>query len=181
MITFKRIENDSDPLWGKMYDLYESAFPAVERRDATALKNVMKSENKFQVSALLKENCFVGFFNDWHFEDFVYVEHFAVCPELRGKLIGTEVVSLYLKKKRLPIVFEVEKPDNEVAKRRIALYERLGCHLLPYDYAQPHYDGSGKLFPMLLMTNDSAFVSQNVRRIKSSIYEEVYHYNDNNT
>ena len=91
------------------------------------------------------------------------------------------MVSLYLKKKRLPIVFEVEKPENEVAKRRIALYERLGCHLLPYDYAQPHYDGSGKLFPMLLMTNDSAFVSQNVRRIKSSIYEEVYHYNDNNT
>lgn len=181
MITFKRIENDSDPLFGKMYDLYESAFPAVERRDATALKNAMKSENKFQVSALLKEDGFVGFFNDWHFDDFVYVEHFAISPELRGKCIGTEVVNHYLQNTCLPIVFEVEKPDNEMAKRRIALYERLGCCLLPFDYAQPYYDGSGKLFPMLLMTNNDSFVSQNVHRIKSSIYEEVYHYNDNNT
>ncbi len=176
MITFKRIENDSDPLWGKMYDLYESAFPAVERREATALKNVMKSENKFQVSALLKEDGFVGFFNDWHFEDFIYVEHFAVCPELRGKRIGTEVVGHYLKDTRLPIVFEVEKPENETAKRRIALYERLGCHLLHYDYVQPHYDGSGKLFPMLLMTNNKDFVDGHIQHIKAKIYEEVYHY-----
>lgn len=176
MILFRRIENEADTLFEQTYSLYESAFPIIERRSAAALRQVLNSEKKFKISAILKDNQFVGLFSDWQFEDFVYAEHFAILPALRGKHIGSEVVTKYLENTGSPIVFEVEKPDNEMAKRRIEFYKRLGFRLLPFEYAQPYYDGSGRLFPMLLMTNDSDFAHQNIFRITDTIYKNVYHY-----
>jgi ribosomal protein S18 acetylase RimI-like enzyme len=180
MIEFRKIKNSADPLFGKMYELYLRAFPAVERRTLESLESVLNHDSKFVMTGLLKDGEFVGFFNHWQFERFVYAEHFAVSPKLRGQNIGSEVMKTFLSNINLPAVFEVEKPENEMAIRRIVFYERLDCKLLPHQYAQPHYDGSGKLLPMLLMTNNYDYVDIHFSQIKNTIYKEVYNYCEEN-
>jgi ribosomal protein S18 acetylase RimI-like enzyme len=165
MIEFRKIENSANPLFGKLYELYESAFPAVERRILTDLEGVLNHDKRFKMAVLMKDSEFVGFFNYWQFESFIYAEHFAVNPKLRGQNIGSEVVKTFFQNVNLPVVFEVEPPEEEMAIRRIAFYERLDCKLLPHKYAQPHYDGSGKLLPMLLMTNNYDYADKHFDQI----------------
>jgi ribosomal protein S18 acetylase RimI-like enzyme len=176
MIEFRKIENSANPLFGKLYELYQSAFPAVERRALADLENVLNDDKRFKMAVLMKDSEFVGFFIYWQFESFIYAEHFAVNPTLRGQNIGSEVVKTFFLNVNCPVVFEVELPENETAIRRITFYERLECKLIPRKYAQPHYDGSRKLLPMLLMTNNYAYVDSHFDQVKEIVYKEVYNY-----
>ncbi len=53
-------------------------------------------------------------------------------------------------------------------------YERNGFKVVQHPYAQPYYDGSGRMLPMLIMTNDTHFANKNFPLIKKTLYEEVY-------
>jgi ribosomal protein S18 acetylase RimI-like enzyme len=178
MIEFRKIENSSDLLFSKIYGLYENTFPAVERRSAENLKQVLNHNKAFEMDALMIDDGFVGFFNFWKFDDFVFGEHFAVDPKMRGKNIGSEVVQALCAKVNLPVVLEVELPEDEFSIRRINFYERLGFRVLPYNYAQPHYDGSRKMLPLLLMSNDYDFSDKHFGRIKKTVYKGVYDFEE---
>jgi len=176
MIEFKKIENSSDPFFGKMYELYRSAFPAVERRSLGSLEQILNYDKNFEMDALLKDGDFVGFFNFWTFERFVFGEHFAIDPKMRGQNIGSEVVKTFVSKINLPVVLEVEMPTDAQSIRRIDFYERLNFKVLSHNYAQPYYDGSGKLLPMLLMSNNYHFADKHFSLIKNTVYKNVYQY-----
>ena len=84
MIEFRKIENSFDPLFPTIYKLYKSAFPAIERRNLGALEAILNYEKRFEMDVLIKGEKSVGFFAYWTFERFVYVEHFAIDPNMRG-------------------------------------------------------------------------------------------------
>ncbi|NDV47363.1 GNAT family N-acetyltransferase [Paludibacter sp. 221] len=174
MIDFQQITSSSDPLFDKMYHLYTHAFPAAERRSLGALESILNYEKRFEADVLMIDGYFVGFFTYWKFERFIYVEHFAVDPSLRGQNIGTEAMNAFLLKANLPVVLEVEMPEDPQSIRRISFYERLGFKVLQHSYAQPYYDGSGNLLPMLIMSNDPRFADRHFSLIKSTLYTEVY-------
>ena len=128
------------------------------------------------MDALLKDGEFVGFFNFWTFERFVFGEHFAIDPKMRGQNIGSEMVKTFVSKINLPVVLEVEMPKDAQSIRRIDFYERLDFKVLSHNYAQPYYDGSGKLLPMLLMSNNYHFADKHFSLIKNTVYKNVYQY-----
>lgn len=174
MIEFRKIENSSDPFFGKMYELYRGAFPAIERRNLGDLEHILNYDKNFEMDALLKDGEFVGFFNFWTFERFIFGEHFAIDSKMRGQNIGSEVVKKLMSKVNLPFVLEVEMPTDAQSIRRIEFYERLGFKVLSHSYAQPYYDGSGKLLPMLLMSNNYHFADKHFGLIKKTVYKDVY-------
>lgn len=176
MVQFKKIQNSSDLLFGKMYELYQCTFPNVERRSLESLEYVLNFNKCFEMDALMNDNEFVGFFDFWTFERFAFIEHFAIDSKMRGHNIGSEVIQAFLSKINLPVVLEVEMPKDEQSIRRIGFYERLGFKVLSQGYAQPYYDGSGKLLPLLLMSNNYPFADKNFSLIKSILYKEVYQY-----
>ena len=174
MIEFKKIEGSSDPLFAPMFELYHEAFPPSERRTLDDLTRILDTEPRFTASALMREGQFAGFFTHWTFDRFVYGEHFAVDPALRGQNLGTETIQAFLALHTLPVALEVEMPDEPDAIRRIHFYERNGFKVVQHPYAQPYYDGSGRMLPMLIMTNDTHFANKNFPLIKKTLYEEVY-------
>lgn len=68
----------------------------------------------------------VGFITYWDFNDFYYVEHFAIDPTLRNGGYGKKTLDYLCKELDRPIVLEVEMPVEEMAKRRINFYQRQG-------------------------------------------------------
>ena len=176
MIEFRKVENSADVLFGKAYILYENSFPAVERRSLESLKQVLDHNKAFEMNALMIDGDFVGFFDFWRFDGFVFGEHFAVDPKMRGKNIGSEVINSLCAKVNLPLVLEVEHPEDETAIRRIAFYERLGFRVLPQTYEQPYYDGSRRMLPLLLMSNDYDFAHTNFDKIVKTVHKEVYNF-----
>jgi len=71
--------------------LYEEAFPQHERRDFPKLIKLIEEE-KMVLTAIEDLSIFLGFFIQWEFKNFRYIEHFVIDPLQRGKNYGTEVM-----------------------------------------------------------------------------------------
>lgn len=162
-------------------DLYLKAFPEEERRSLESITNLLKEEY-FEFVPIFFDDKFKGFANLWFFNDFTYIEHFAIIQEERNKGYGTQFLKNLitnkipnLKHKISNIVLEVEPSTNLIAKKRISFYENLGFKLLNDYYFQPPYTLNSKGLEMKLMflnTNTEKQIS--FLKIKETLYNNVY-------
>ena len=176
MLNFHRINSVTDPLFQRLFNLYTLAFPAGERRTWGGLEYELSYAKRFCAHALTYDDKFVGLFNYWTFDKFYYIEHIAIVSEFQGKKIGTEAMEIFKSQTKLPIIFEVELPNNQTAIRRINFYEKMGFSVISHNYAQPPYEADNFLIPMQLMSNDIHFADTHFGIIKKTLYENVYHY-----
>lgn len=172
-----RIFTDS-PDYPFCEQLYLSAFPPTERRDAQQQRVTTDNEKKFIFNALRFENKTVGFLSYWHLDDFIYIEHFAVDASMRGKNIGGNILHLLHESITQPVILEVERPDTELATRRIHFYERCGYTLWKSEYLQPPYQKGYNPLPLYLMCHGNLHEKTDFKRIKDTLYKEVYKWNN---
>lgn len=175
MKRIKLIDN-KDILFNKCWELYNLAFPEIERRPLDYQLEAIKME-AFNFEAILDDNSsllddnlinnnhicnsFIGFISWWEFDDLIYIEHFAVDNSLRGGGFGKKILNNFMQEQTKPILLEVEHPHNSIQRRRINFYEREGFILNHYSYKQPPYNGQdGEFLELLTMTYPTA-ISQN--------------------
>jgi ribosomal protein S18 acetylase RimI-like enzyme len=174
MVSLLRITDPHHHLLDKLFQLYEETFPVEERRDHASLKNLMSNQQMY-FNAIFNENNLFGLIVYWHFDNLLFVEHFAIFPNFRDQGIGSKVITL-LKEKQLTLVLEVEPPNTDLQKRRIGFYLQNGIYVLDVPYFQPSYVYGGVSVPMLLMCND-LLVSQRLgEEMIRKIYREVYQF-----
>lgn len=175
-MEFIRIESVNDKFIEELLLLYKEAFPENQRRSELGFKKTISESNRmnFHCNAVLLNKLFVGFFNYWKFDSFIFAEHFAVEQALRGNKIGEKVMKMIKSTAQLPLVFEVELPDNEINSRRIEFYRRLGYEIVPVNYLQPPYNTGGEFVSLHLMTDELDFVMDNYDSVKETIYKNVY-------
>lgn len=157
--------------------LYENSFPPEEKRlfkDSYDFIDFLNSKNGiFNVMVCEDNGLFLGFLNYWIFKNFVYVEHFAVKPGLRGKGIGSFMLGEFAKSVSTDIILEVEHPCSAKAESRIKFYERNGFIVnRSFDYIQPPYACGLPPVPMLLMTHGNVII-ENTTDI-SELLDNVY-------
>lgn len=160
----------TDHLWS----LYKSAFPPAERRTLEQQKRVLENP-AYHFNPIQREKHEVGFLAWWDLGEFNYVEHFAVDSTMRGKGIGSVVIKTFLEEHDKPVLLEVDPPEDDIAKRRIALYERLGFVLSDISYQQPPYERDGLLIPLRIMTTDDAkrdVLKKRIKILKKIVYEK---------
>ena len=164
----------SDNVFIVFFSLMEEAFPSSERRTAQGHRAEFNSP-MFNSICYMPDRIY-GFINYWEFEDFVYVEHFAVQPELRGKGIGASLMEeLRCRVGNKILVLEAEPPqDSDIARRRICFYERLGFMLNPYEYIQPAMSKGEQPIPLVIMSSPKALTEKEYSTIRDTIYLYVY-------
>ncbi len=177
MVNLYRITNPNDKFFHELFELYSESFPENERRSQESFVMFLNNKKEFCVNALLQNDLFVGLLNYWIFEDFFYIEHFALSPDSRNQRIGTNVIAFFKSQINLPVVLEVEMPDDVLSIRRIKFYKNLGFFELHDNYMQPPYESGGSSLPMMIMCDDLNFGSTNFERIKETLYREVYRCN----
>lgn len=114
-----------------------------------------------------------GFVIFREFDQFSFIEHFAIFPEYRGRETGSQVLQ-QLKNTSLPLLLEVEPPADETSRRRIGFYQRNGFHVLDLPYFQPPYHPGHSPIPMLLMSNKPKWVKEKLKLTVHSIHQTVY-------
>ena len=67
----------------------------------------------------------IGILYYWTAPEYVYIEHLAISPDLRGANMGSRVLEAFCRKAGR-IVLEIDPPETEIAVRRLRFYERLG-------------------------------------------------------
>ena len=151
------------------------AFPREERREMADLCSVVDSSPAFHCCLICDDDVAVGLITYWELEAFCFVEHFAILPELRGRGYGSAVMEYMREVMRCPIVLEAEHPVTEMARRRIAFYERLGVVRWRHEYWQPPYRVGDGLFPLCLMVWGEMEENEvNFERVRKAIYNKVY-------
>lgn len=174
-----RITSPDDALLKEVECTYLSAFPPEERREFVELKKLISPASPFTVQAFLKEGKYAGFITYWKLVDFYYVEHFAINESARNGGIGGKVLKQFLEQCDMPVVLEVERPENEISRRRIGFYERSGFRLDTHPYRQPPYSSGGEWLDLYLMTYGNLDMDRMYEVVKERLYKQVYRVETN--
>ena len=137
MISIEKIKVHSGELFLKAMELYESAFPEIERRDVPEQMRVM-SKSDYRLSAIMDGVEFLGIIFYWETDDFIFIEHLAVSAERRGEGVGSYALEI-MKGLGKKLILEIEPPVDEVTKRRLSFYERAGFKLTDHHHIQAKY------------------------------------------
>ena len=158
-----------------IYALMETSFPSDERRKREGQAALFNDE-KYRIYTVKDENGkqVLGFLAIWEFEKWVYVEHFAVSPALRGKGLGSRMLAELTALTDKKICLEVELPQTDTAKRRIGFYERNGFKLNRYEYVQPAMEEGKNPVPLYIMTYGCNINETEFNNIREKLYRYVY-------
>ncbi len=165
----------SDSLFNDLLSLYELAFPEAERRPTEKLRHIALHEPRFHICVATVDGAFAGFITYWTILNFVYIEHLAVMPDIRGLGIGRNLLALVADRADdKPVIFEVEPDADEISHKRIVFYQRLGYILHQhFHYIQPAYAPGRDAIALWLMTSKPAF-DPDLHRMAQAIKENVY-------
>jgi ribosomal protein S18 acetylase RimI-like enzyme len=170
-ISLNKIESDAE--FEEIKNLYLTAFPPSERREFDELKKQIYNEN-CNVNLILAGEKVVGFVVLWNFTEFVFLEHFATEPGLRGLGIGEKTLSEIKSQFQKTVILETELPNDELSQRRIRFYERNGFHKLCRTYFQPAYGANKPEVELKLMSTNVDLAENQIDNYISVIREKVY-------
>lgn len=190
VIVCRPVKEENEERWKQIEHTYIASFPEAERRPFPSLCRLACENPAFTVYALLKKSSvsllqageiekkereeYVGFITTWTFEDFIYIEHFAIDEAARNGGIGGKALKQFLDACQAPIVLEVEIPTDELSKRRIGFYERLGFVSDTHLYYQPPYQKGGETLEMRLMTHGAIDLTTAFEYVKNTLHTQVY-------
>ncbi|MFD2829087.1 GNAT family N-acetyltransferase [Corticicoccus populi] len=156
------------------HQLLEDNFPKSERR----LKHVQKrllDLDSYNVFVETDGDDIVGFFAEWSSEAFRFVEHLAVNQKYRGSGTGSRLLKEYHDLSDVPVILEVEPPEDDIQQRRVKFYERNGYHLTPFGYMQPTlYEGETPI-PLVLMSYPDRMTEAEFNTFKTWSHTTIYH------
>ena len=167
--------NTSD--FDNFFELMEEAFPSIERRNYEDQKELL-DEIEYEIIVNKNEKQSINaFLANWKFNEFNFIEHFAVAKELRGHGLGSLMLKDYLSKSNKLIFLEVELPQDKTSIKRLEFYERLGFYLNDFYYLQPPMQKQYDFLPLKVMSYPRAVDNSEFIKFKNIVYDKVYKVN----
>lgn len=165
-----------ESVFEEVWKLMALSFPSDERWDRDGFLSEYENA-EFRSLVYRPDDKLGGVMDFWDFGSFIYIEHFAVQPQLRGQGIGAALMAelSHIADGRMYLL-EAEPPqDSDIAARRIAFYERLGFALNSYEYIQPAMGKDEHPVPLVIMSAPSALSEEQFVAARDKMYERVYH------
>jgi len=173
-MELKRIKTTDAELYDYMEDLLINSFPEEEYRELGEMKDYTDHQPIFYNNIILNEGKPVGFITYWDLNDFYYIEHFAIDPNLRNGGYGQKLLKHLSGVLDRPMVLEAELPTEEMSQRRINFYKRQGFELWENEYYQPPYKVGYSNLPMHIMVKNGLNREQDFEAVKRKIHRIVY-------
>jgi len=157
----------------EVFSIMEESFPKNEYRSYAKQKELL-AVPEYELYGKRMNGKIAGFLAVWDLREVIFIEHFAVKNELRGRGLGKEMLNVLFTEKKGPFCLEVELPENETARRRIAFYERMGLHFYDYPYTQPSMDLGRDPIPLRIMTDSPTLSEEQFQKLRDLLYRKVY-------
>ena len=160
--------------FGTVLEIMTEAFPPSEMRTAKGQEALLDLP-EYKVYVHRDENeqidCFLAV---WELENCVFGEHLASRPTARGKGIGSGMLSAVLQNTNKPFFLEVEPPETDIARRRIAMYERMGLSYNDFFYLQQPLQEGHFAQQLMVMSYKNPVGEAEFIPYKKQIYKYVY-------
>ena len=161
------------PLFDASLALYETSFPPNERRTRGDHLRALQDADFVPLGAVEDGQLLADVFL-WKTDGFVYLEHFAVQPELRSHGTGGKILEQLLDTQQL-FLLEIEPPEDPLTCRRKRFYERHGLQAQPYAHVQLPFQGGGPILPLVIMANRPVTPEQ-CRTFQEYLLDRVVRY-----
>ncbi|KOY16526.1 GNAT family acetyltransferase [Paenibacillus xylanivorans] len=159
----------------QVFEIMKQSFPEAEYREYSEQKKLMSSSRYLLLTEENEQNEVIGFLAGWELESFRYVEHLAVSPNIRGGGIGKRLMDRFMKQSAKPVILEVELPEDEMKRRRIGFYERLGFCLGDHSYIQPPLRAvRQQTLSLQIMSYPAKLTTTEFEMVRKLLYKEVY-------
>ncbi len=174
MIHRKNISTTQDPLFPFCWELYLAAFPQEERRSLDYHTETMNNE-QFHCDVVVDGDLPIGILFWWSLREFVFVEHLATTPAVRGGGYGRQILGELISTSERPILLEVEHPEDEISRRRIGFYERMGFVLNDHPYSHPSYQqAEGEFVSLKVMTYPKGITMDELQYFMTSEFPTIH-------
>ena len=157
-------------------EIYFNSFPAEERRQWSSIIQLLSQNNSpYNIYLIFANSSIVGFLSFWEFDNFCYIEHFAIDQSFRGQGIGSFALKKFLKQQNKPTILEVEPAQyGAIAQRRIDFYQHCGFYAHhDFEYIQPSYGDNLPEVPLMLMSA-GVFGNLSLTSIAHTLHQIVY-------
>lgn len=155
------------------YTVLKDAFPAAELRQKDKVYDLFIKE-ELTIYGLKHRDEIVAVLLCWYFEDFLFLENFAVKEKYRGKGYGSKILKEIKSIYNGLIILEVEKPYDDTSKKRVRFYEKNEFKLNRFGYDQPPFVPCIEDIPLLIMSTPDHISEEEFSSIKKYIFTKVY-------
>lgn len=168
-----RITDIHSPFYPAFQRTNKASFPENERRSDMAQAMALANP-RYRLDAWLDNDIFIGFMGWWDYGDYRYIEHVAVTPEARSVGYGGKMLAAWLDKSPTPVYLEIEEVVDDITRRRLNFYQRLGFVETPMRHQQPPYQGRGGTVPMQVLSWPDALSSKQYQSLIRALHAEVW-------
>lgn len=138
-----RVSPAGSKLWEQVWRLYTDSFPVYERRRISSHSRACE-DGQFNTCIAIDNGNLLALLFYWKYDNYIYIEHIAVLPELRGKNIGSELLTEFIRLNQgKKLILEIDPPIDDISKRRLSFYEKVGFLDTGYSYIHPSFTKSG--------------------------------------
>lgn len=117
-------------------------------------------DNEYKFNIICDSDQWLGIICFWEFNQFIYIEHFAINAQLRNKQYGQRTLQLlrkeYADKK---LILEIDPLVDDIAKRRKAFYERCGFVANTFKHIHLPYRPGFAGHELIVMSSPSFIIS----------------------
>ena len=177
------IDSLNHPLYKSFHNLYVVSFPIFEQRTALQQAEAFR-DRRYKLMAFMEDDTFLGFISYWEFDTYLYVEHFAVNAELRGKGYGGRMLRAFQQATEKIVLLEIDPIVDSVSEARLRFYKRCGFFENTYPHRHPAYRSDYQPHPLIVLTDKRAItekeyhkfyidLSKTVMKEKSTEYDKM--------
>ena len=171
-----RMQTENHPLMERARMLYAQSFPAHEQRQYPSQRSIMEHE-PYHYGLIMEGGEFAGLMLYWEADSFIYVEHFCMLPELRGRGLGSRALAL-LGAGGKTVILEIDPPVDAVSVRRRQFYARAGFVANPYRHVHPPYHREHAGHELVVMSRPSALTQAQydefMRYLTQTVMKDVF-------
>ena len=149
-MRLERVTDIGHKMFEEALQVYRISFPFHEQREIHSQINIIQDDG-YHFDLIYDEGLFVGLLLFWKTEDFIYIEHFCILPEMRNKQYGRKALEL-LGRQGKTMILEIDPPVDAISCRRKEFYERSGFVETPYLHVHPPYHRGNTGHSLVLMS-----------------------------
>ncbi len=124
---FARIVSLDDARVPAFAEIFDVSFPFEERRERDDWRGAFRDPLCEARIYGDDENSARAILVVWNFGHCRYVEYFATAPRERGNGLGGKILDAFVAEAPgVPVVLEIEPPEDTLTRRRLGFYERHG-------------------------------------------------------
>lgn len=175
MIETVKISDNNPPLYKEFRELYQRSFPLFEQRTLLQQQAAFASPH-YHLIAYIEDGCFIGFVSYWEFDVYIYIEHFAVSGNCRGKGYGSRILKEFTDKIGKTVILEIDPVTDDISSARLRFYLKCGFHENRYPHIHPPYRDGYKAHPLVILSTQRALSGSEYEAFNSDLKEVVMEF-----